>query len=127
MVLNISTTHRINKLAAIIKSLSNPSYRYALKKYLKSSSKGEKVRWRIYQLLVALLMPMLVASMLLGSALPLATWLLSIITMYLDVLKQYWNVKAARISIIYSVIAFAWRLTRSIMLFMPGPKSLNYT
>jgi glycosyltransferase involved in cell wall biosynthesis len=101
---------------SIIRSLANPKYRYALKKYLRSSPKQEKLRWLVYLALIILFIPLIVASILLKSGAPMLVWLISLMMMYMDILRQYWNKSILHISLVYSAIALMWRLTRSIML-----------
>jgi glycosyltransferase involved in cell wall biosynthesis len=108
-----------------VKSLGNPKYRYALKRYLSSSPPIEKLRWISYSIIVASLIPIALTSIFLRSKGLLFLWILLVVACYLDVLKQYWNSRIPHISIAYSTIAFTWRLTRSTMLLIPGPKRLN--
>lgn len=101
---------------SIIKSLGNPKYRYALKKYLRSSPKQEKLRWLIYLALIILFIPLIIVSILSKSEAPILVWLISLMMTYIDVLRQYWNKNIPHISLVYSAITLMWRLTRSIML-----------
>jgi len=109
-----------NKLIflSIIKSLGNPKYRYALKKYLRSSPTQEKLKWLVYLALVMLFIPLLVASILLKSVVPMLVWLTALMVTYIDVLRQYWNKSVPHLSLVYSAVALMWRLMRSIMLIL---------
>lgn len=108
------------KLLKLIKSLNNPKYRYALRKYLHSSPIWEKLRWIAYSILVVSFIPAVAASVLLGFKMSILVWLLFAITMYFDVLRQYWNGSVPHISFAYSAVAFIWRLARSTMLLIPN-------
>lgn len=108
-----------------VKSLANPRYRYALKKYLSSSPPIERLRWISYSIIVASFIPIALTSIFLRSKGLMFLWILLVVACYLDVLKQYWNSRIPHISIAYSTIAFTWRLARLTMLLIPGPKRLN--
>lgn len=59
--------------------------------------------------------PALSATPFLG-AVAIMLWLLVAAGAYIDVARQYWNVKTPHISLAYSPVAYVWRLARSIMM-----------
>jgi len=110
----------VERVVKALKSLGDSRYRYALKKYLRSSPGSEKLRWAIYSALMLSAIPLLTLSLLSRSLSPSSIWILLTTLAYLDVLRYYWNGSLPHISIAYSAIAFAWRLFRSVMLLIPG-------
>jgi GT2 family glycosyltransferase len=105
------------RLLRLLRALRDPRYRYALRRYLSSAPIGEKARWYLYASLAATSAPALLTTSLLG-AVALILWLLVAAGAYIDVARQYWNVEIVHISLAYGLVAYMWRLVRSIMLFM---------
>jgi glycosyltransferase involved in cell wall biosynthesis len=120
-----SAVKSYKKFLNAMKSLSDPIYRYSLKKYLCSSPIWEKLRWIAYSALTASFIPIVVISTLLELKTFILAWMLFAIVMYLDVLRQHWNSSIPTVSFAYSTIAFTWRLARSTMLLIPGPRTTN--
>jgi len=112
----------IGSVVEALKSLGDSRYRYTYKRYLRSSPRSVKLRWVTYLALMLSAVPLLTVSLLSRSLLPLSIWILLTTLAYLDVLRYYWNSSLPHVSIAYSAIAFAWRLFRSVMLLIPGPR-----
>ena len=93
-------------------------YRYALAKYVRNASITEKFRWYKYATLTTLFIPIMIL-MFIGIFLPLYAWILALTVMYIDVAHQYWNGKVLHISLAYPLIAYLWRLIRSLALVLP--------
>jgi len=103
------------RILQILRSLKDPQYRYALRKYLSSSPPGERMRWYLYALLAASAVPVLFTVPLFGMT-ALTPWLLVAAGAWLDVVRQYWNAKTPHISLAYASMAYVWRVIRSAML-----------
>lgn len=123
MITGGAKENRIVKLTtrylSVLRSLLNPGYRYALKKVVKVSPLGDKIRWRLYQILVVLAI-ISIPAVSMYPLIPLITLALYL-TLWADLIRQYWNPRVLHLVLTYAVIALTWRLTRSIMLFIPGP------
>ena len=102
----------------ILRGVLNARYRYALAKYVRNASITEKFRWYIYATLTTLFIPIMIL-MFIGIFVPLYAWILALTVMYIDVVHQYWNGKVLHISLAYSLIAYIWRLIRSLALIIP--------
>ena len=109
----------IAKFASILRSLSNPNYGYALRKYLTSAPLTYKIRWRLYSAAIPMLATAVLAALAFTAFSPLIISIFVIFTLYLDVLRQYWNPRVLHISLLYSAVALAWRIARSTMLLIP--------
>ncbi|MEM4452792.1 MAG: glycosyltransferase [Thermosphaera sp.] len=117
-----------------IRSLRNPSYRYAYKRYLASLPTLDKLKWYMY--LIAFLSTVLSVMLLCISSLlsishqfavTVSISLVMNLTLYIGTLMEYWNPKALRASLAYSAVALVWRMLRSTMLLLPASvrKSAN--
>jgi len=102
----------------VLKGVLNPRYRYALVKYLRSAPITEKIRWYTYTAVIILFIPIMILAFV-GIFVPLYAWTLALTVMYIDVIHQYWNSKVLHISLAYSLIAYVWRLLRSLALIIP--------
>jgi len=115
--------HHLNiifaKFISILRSLSNPNYRYALKKYLTSAPTIYKIRWGLYSAVIPLLIAAIFATLTFRIISPLVISASIAFALYLDVLKQYYNLRVPHISLLYSAVALAWRIARSTMLLNP--------
>lgn len=110
------------------KSIRSPPYRYAYKKYVASLPLHDRIKWYCYgfTLITALLatfvyiLSSLGAHVLAPAVKPLAlASLLACLALYVDVVREYWNLRVFHISLAYSAIALTWRMLRSLMLLMP--------
>jgi len=101
-----------------LRALRDPRYRYALRRYLSSAPLGERARWYLYTSLVSTSAPALLATPFLG-AVAFMPWLLVAAGAYIDVVRQYWNIRTPHISLAYSLVSYVWRLMRSTMLLIP--------
>ena len=108
------------QLVAGLNLLSDFRYRQALREWIVSMPSFKRLKWRLY----SVLMPMLATAVFVALAFrvisPLIISAFVTFALYLDVLKQYWNPKIPHISLLYSVVALAWRIARSIMLLIPA-------
>ncbi len=119
----LNSKARLRNYLGALGSLLNPRYRYALKRYLKSAPSIEKIRWRLYQASIILILISII-SLFMKSFLPLLTTLSLLLALLIDITVRYWNPKLPHLTLIYSAITLTWRLARSIMLFIPGPKNV---
>ncbi len=120
-------THHSNiiaKLTSILRSLNGPNYRYALRKYLASAPLTYKIRWRIYSAVIPMLVTVIFAALAFRTISPLIISVFAILALYLDVLRQYWNLRILHITLLYSAAALIWRIARSTMLLIPAQKYL---
>ncbi|MGC9052057.1 glycosyltransferase [Pyrobaculum sp.] len=115
----VSSIAKRGRLIAVLKSLLDPKYRYALRKMLRSAPLSDKIRWRLYQLFLILFTASIPGVVVLPQ-LPLATLVLFTI-LWLDAVRQYWNPRKTRLALIYATSALGWRIARSVMLFLPPP------
>jgi len=114
----------LRRAFAAVSSIKSPSYRYAYKKYIASLPLLDKIKWYAYSatlLLMALLITILSISSI--SSIPHQViqlialfYFIACLTLYIDVLREYWNPKALHASLAYSAVALVWRMLRSIML-----------
>jgi hypothetical protein len=121
-----SIVNRVKVLSSyirVLKGVLNPRYRYALVKYLRSAPITENIRWYTYTSLTTLFIPIMILAFV-GIFVPLYAWTLALLVMYIDVVIQYWSGKVLHISLAYSLIAYVWRLLRSLTLIIPT--SLHY-
>ena len=111
-----------------LRSIKDPMYRYAYRKYAASLPFPDRVKWYCYGITALLIASLIVMYCLLGmlgikvpTAEPLALILLvTYLALYMDILKEYWNPRVFHISLVYSAIALTWRTLRSLMLLMPA-------
>lgn len=118
----VNTDRFLVRALTTFKSLLDKKYIYGLKKWIRSMPLREKIKWISYSLLAWTFIPLLILSVYTNSSLPLFMWFTFAGFMYLDTLKYYWNPSALHISLAYSLIAFVWRLIRSVVLLIPEPK-----
>ena len=116
--------HNVNKkassrISSAIHAILDKKYRYGLKKWVKSMPLLEKAKWFSYAILTLLFIPLTLASIVTKSLYPLITWLIPTLVLFIDVLKHYWNSKVLHISLAYSLVAYVWRLLRSLALIIP--------
>ncbi len=117
----------LRRVFAAISSIRSPSYIYAYKKYVASLPLLDKIRWYAYSatlLLIVLLIALLPISSIFSIPhqviqLIASLSLIACLTLYIDVLREYWNPKALHASLAYSAVALVWRMLRSIMLLTP--------
>jgi hypothetical protein len=113
----------ITRGSGVLRSLLNPGYRYALKEVVKVSPLSDKIRWRLYQILVVLAI-ILIPGIFMYSIIPLVTLALYL-ALWADVARQYWNPHVPHLVLTYSIVALIWRLLRSTMLFIPGSQKTS--
>jgi len=108
------------------KSIKNPRYRYAYKRYVASLPLLDKIKWYAYATVMLFIMLLFflrlftILGILISVTQPLASILIVMcFTLYMDVLRENWNSKAIYISLAYSALALMWRMLRSIMLLIP--------
>jgi len=106
----------IARFTSILRSLSNPNYRYALKKFLVSAPRTYKVKWGLYSAVMPFLAIAFIVALAFGLTAPLIILAFVTFALYLDVLRQYWNPRVPHISLLYSAVALVWRIARSTML-----------
>ncbi len=116
--------HSINKKASsrillAIHAILDKKYRYGLKKWVKSMPLLEKAKWFSYAILTLLFIPLTLASIVTRSLDPFIMWLIPTLVLFIDTLKCYWRYEAFYISLAYSLIAYVWRLIRSLALIIP--------
>ena len=109
-----------SRILSAIHALIDKRYLYGFKKWIKSMSLFQKIKWFAYSILTASLIPLILISVPVKISCPINIWFLSAVILYLDVLRQYWNSKVFYISLAYAFIAYAWRLIRSIALMIPN-------
>jgi GT2 family glycosyltransferase len=102
----------------ILRGVLNTCYRYALANYVRSAPITEKIRWYTYTAITILFIPIMILAFV-GIFIPLKAWTLALTVMYIDVVHQYWNSKVLHISLAYSLVAYVWRLLRSLALIIP--------
>jgi len=108
----------LTRYIRVLRGVFNAHYRYALAKYVRSAPITEKIKWYTYTAITILFIPIMILAFV-GIFVPLYAWTLALIVMYIDVVQQYWNGKVLHISLAYSLIAYVWRLLRSLALIIP--------
>jgi len=125
----------LNRLFDNVKSIYNPRYRYAYKKYVGRLPFLEKAKWYSYSFIATLTFLVMVMGIvyIIGSSIlsPYTPWnlyllqtlgtglIVAYIIHYIVVLKEYWNSKVPYISVVFSLFVLLWRVVRSLMLLMP--------
>jgi glycosyltransferase involved in cell wall biosynthesis len=107
------------QLVVALKLLSDFRYRRALRKWIASMPSFKRLKWKLYSTIMPMLVITLFIALALETYIPLILWGFITSISYLDVLREYWNPKVLHISIVYSLIAFFWRVTRSLVLLTP--------
>lgn len=100
-------------------SLLNPSYKYAIRRFVKSLPLKYKILWYLYASVMpsmALVIAAFMSGYLYIIFIPLGLALVG----YLTVLSYYLHPLHLHISLIYSAIAFTWRAIRAIVLLTPS-------
>lgn len=114
-----------------IRSLLKKSYIYAYRRYFSSAPISIKIKW-IFYLLIHLLTILVLILLLLSITLQqirnilgptLLTYIVLMMVTYLTVVREYWNSKVPHISLMYSAIAYIWRVVRAIALIIPINRS----
>lgn len=108
-------------------SIKSSSYRYAYKKYIASLPLLDKLKWYAYSatlMLIALLITILFISSIFSIPHQVTQFIalfsfIACSTLYIDILREYWNPKALHASLTYSAVALVWRMLRSTMLLIP--------
>ena len=116
--------HNVNKIASsrissAIRAILDKRYRYGLKKWVRSMPPLEKAKWFSYAILTLLFIPLILASIVTRSLYPLIIWLIPALALFIDVLKYYWRHEVFHISFAYALVAYIWRLIRSVALILP--------
>jgi len=117
----------LKRAFAAVSSIKSSSYRYAYKKYVASLPLLDKLKWYAYSatpLLIALLTTILSISSILSIPHQVTQFIalfsfIAYSTLYIDILREYWNPKALHASLAYSAVALVWRMLRSTMLLLP--------
>ena len=107
------------QLIIAFRQLCDSEYRQALRKWIASMSSLKKLKWMLYSTIMPSLAITSLTTLALGTPSPLLLWFFITFTLYIDVLRQYWNPKIPHISIAYSFTAFLWRVVRSLVLLTP--------
>jgi glycosyltransferase involved in cell wall biosynthesis len=108
-----------SRILSAIRALIDKRYLYGFKKWIKSMPLFQKIKWFAYSILAVSFIPLVSISVAINTLYPINIWLIFVIVLYLDVLRQYWNGKVFYISLAYAFIAYVWRLIRSIALMIP--------
>jgi len=116
--------HNVNKIASsrissAIRAILDKRYRYGLKKWVRSMPPLDKAKWFSYAILTLLFIPLTLASIVTRSLYPLIIWLIPALVLFIDVLKYYWRHEVFHISFAYALVAYIWRLIRSVALILP--------
>lgn len=111
----------------VMRSLLRRSYIYAYRRYFSSAPLSIKVKWTMYllsllstiSLVILYLLSQLAISMRDLASFMLVAYIPLLLASYTTVLAEYWNTRYFYISMLYSAIAFIWRVIRSIALLIP--------
>ena len=113
-----SNRKTFSRILSALHTLINEKYLYGLRKWFKSMSLSQKIRWLTYLILALSFTPIATISIITKTPHPLITWLIPAAILYMDTLKQYWNYKVFHISLTYAFIAYMWRLIRALGLVL---------
>jgi glycosyltransferase involved in cell wall biosynthesis len=115
-----------SRISSVIHVILDKKYRYGLKKWVGSMPLLEKAKWFSYAILTLLFMPLTLASIVTRSSHPLIAWLIPTLVLFIDVLKHYWRYKVFHVSFAYALVAYVWRLIRSLALVLPVNASTTF-
>jgi len=108
-----------------VKDVHQCSYYFALKMYVRSLPQTSKLMWYICSTLGILGLTLLILAAVYSSIVLIIPFLMLTLISFIDVLRDYWNPKVLFHSLMYSVIAFVWRIIRASTLLLNSWKRHN--